>query len=227
MPSAVNSLALAAPFGMVGGVNHAGEKGSATRVRLVLQATSPQSVLRAIGPLGPQLMDRYRGEYECSRYAYKDKRVIEYVYHLNAAAGSGEFAFQAMQDGFGIAKDPLIPKLSALQAPLTIVYGDQDCIPLSSGIAVREVHGRTQMYVVRGSGHHMYATHRDAFHRTLMTGLDAVDGVQALPQYERAVEYVPRGRKVMGFLRRLAWQRYVTTRRTATAAASLTAGPLA
>jgi pimeloyl-ACP methyl ester carboxylesterase len=66
----------------------------------LMKLTSPQTMVRMIGPLGPSLMYRFRGGEDAryqSLYGDNDKRVSDYAYHLTVApTGGGDYAFQSL-----------------------------------------------------------------------------------------------------------------------------------
>jgi len=74
-PDYVKRLILVAPFGMERDMGGLAEKMKATgetwtkwAVKKVATSTTPQFLLRMMGPLGPSLLYRFRGQYDESRY---------------------------------------------------------------------------------------------------------------------------------------------------------------
>ncbi len=62
-----------------------------------------------------------RGLDEPSKVALSD-----YVHHLCAGAGSGEYVLNALFVPFGYARRPLLPRLQALTTPTWFLYGAHD-----------------------------------------------------------------------------------------------------
>eukprot|EP00698_Gefionella_okellyi_P008520 TRINITY_DN2112_c0_g1_i1.p1 TRINITY_DN2112_c0_g1~~TRINITY_DN2112_c0_g1_i1.p1 ORF type:complete len:354 (+),score=26.20 TRINITY_DN2112_c0_g1_i1:52-1113(+) len=171
----VDRLILAAPFGVSKQPLFEGRKLPLKwRIaKFIATKTSPQTLLRVAGPFGPKLLHRFRGRYDNGRYDFDDNRVSDYVYHLCAAKGSGEYAFMALQDGIGFAKEPLLDKMQDVQVPMTLIYGEADFIQPSTGYEICKLaRSSCDMHVIPRAAHHAYATHPDQFHSAILNAYD-------------------------------------------------------
>jgi len=136
----------------------------------------PLGLVRWAGPWGPGLVKR-RARYDNSRYDFDDNRVSEYVYHLAAGTRGGDRAFHALHDKHGYAHAPLYDVCRELKVPATLIFGERDFFPPSSGAALQQVlpHDNHRLIVIKGAHHHPYATHADLFHTAVRKGwLDAI-----------------------------------------------------
>ena len=90
---------------------------------------TPGSVVRCFGPVAPgqaafYAEKRFRdgiGLTKAEQGAFGS-----YVYHILAQDGSGEFALPKLLAPGAWAREPLLPALAALKAPVTFIYGEQD-----------------------------------------------------------------------------------------------------
>ncbi|XP_069796942.1 (Lyso)-N-acylphosphatidylethanolamine lipase isoform X2 [Narcine bancroftii] len=126
------------------------------------------AVLRAAGPWGPAMVQRFRPDLK-SKYAdmFQDNSILEYVYHCNAQTPSGEAAFKVLSEAFGWAKRPMLGRIHLIpkEIPITLIYGSRSWIDSSSGERVRSL--RPDSYVktvsIEGASHHVYADRPQEF----------------------------------------------------------------
>lgn len=85
-------------------------------------------LIRLTGPFGPNLVHRYTSR----RFAYLDtddaKDFHDYLYHICAQQGSGEYALGSLLLPGAMAKNPLFDRLANLQMPTTFIYGKEDWV---------------------------------------------------------------------------------------------------
>jgi hypothetical protein len=77
---------------------------------------NPLALLRAVGPLGPWLVQRSRPDFG-QRFAdasLPPNAIFQYLYHLNVQNPAGESAFSAISRQFRWPKRPLLERLLAL-----------------------------------------------------------------------------------------------------------------
>ena len=95
---------------------------------------TPGSVVRCFGPAAPghaafYVEKRFRdgaGLTKAEQGAFGS-----YVYHTLAQEGSGEFALPKLLAPGAWAREPLLPALAALRAPVTFIYGERDwCVQI-------------------------------------------------------------------------------------------------
>ena len=116
------------------------------------------SIIRMLGPLGgANLVTRYSS----SRFANLEKdqlkRFDEYLYHICAQPGSGEYALSRLLLPGAYARLPLSSRLSKLTMPTTFIYGDRDWMDHRHAVkAALSMKVKTKVAVVEEAGHHLY-----------------------------------------------------------------------
>jgi pimeloyl-ACP methyl ester carboxylesterase len=113
--------------------------------------------------------------------SYFDKPVVaDYLYHLCAAPGSGEFAFARLFNESGFAHKPLIASLPSraregVLPPVTLLYGTHDWMDYSAGVETAELinaaGGRAQCLRVAKAGHQLFADNPRDFIDKLKRGV--------------------------------------------------------
>uniref|UniRef100_UPI00398F422E (Lyso)-N-acylphosphatidylethanolamine lipase-like n=1 Tax=Pristiophorus japonicus TaxID=55135 RepID=UPI00398F422E len=144
------------------------------------------AVLRAAGPWGPALVQRFRPDLK-RKYAerFEDDTIVEYVYHCNAQTPSGEAAFKVLSESFGWAKRPMLGRIHLIpkEIPITMIYGSRSWIEPSSGEKVK--HLRSDSYVhtmaIEGASHHVYADRPEEFNAAIAEICDSVEEGSASP----------------------------------------------
>jgi len=163
-PKKVSRLILADPWGVPQRPENT--QGSTTwRGKAVHLAanmvTSPFSILRALGPVGPSLIDRFRPDLKLkfSEYVTDPNIMSSYIYHCNAQAPSGESAFRHLHIPFGWAKLPLVHRLHQIShdIPITAIYGADTWMDINSMYKLLPtLKSRTDMVLLPDAGHHVY-----------------------------------------------------------------------
>jgi len=142
--------------------------------------TSPFSILRAVGPIGPSLVDRFRPDLsdKFSLYFEDPQIVSSYIYHCNAQDPSGESAFWYLQIPFGWAKLPLEKRLDQIPetVPITAIYGEDTWMKYKTFYdMLLNLQTRTEMLLLPHAGHHVYVDAADLFNKAVIaTKQDAV-----------------------------------------------------
>ncbi|KAM3939118.1 (Lyso)-N-acylphosphatidylethanolamine lipase isoform 1-T1 [Leptodactylus fuscus] len=146
----------------------------------VLGRSNPLAVVRAAGPWGPRLVQRFRPDLKRKfEEFFDDDTIMEYIYHCNAQTPSGESAFKTMMEKFGWAKRPMMSRLDLIpkDVPITFVYGAETWIDRNSGEKAKLL--RPDSYVntlaIKGASHHVYADQPRVFNAVVEEICDAVD----------------------------------------------------
>ncbi|GAB6022694.1 hypothetical protein CHUAL_006789 [Chamberlinius hualienensis] len=140
-------------------------------IRLV-QPFNPLAVLRAAGPWGPGLIERFRPDIKAKfSPVVKDEQdvISSYIYHCNAQTPSGETAFKSMTSQIGWAKHPMANRILALKndVPMSFIFGSESWVDKAPGYEIQNKRedSHVAVYVVKGAGHHVYADEPEAFNK--------------------------------------------------------------
>jgi pimeloyl-ACP methyl ester carboxylesterase len=141
---------------------------------------TPFSIIRCAGPWGRNLVTAGVKR----RYATAEDMTLEeketfanYIYHIVAQKGSGEFTLRHLLRPLAYAYDPLMPKLPDMPVPVAFVYGESDWMsPQSGHEAVAKAKEKRRPYsrhdlsvhVIPNGGHMIFIEQPEAFHRTMM-----------------------------------------------------------
>ncbi|KAJ3014671.1 hypothetical protein HKX48_005019 [Thoreauomyces humboldtii] len=152
---------------------------------------TPMTLIRGMGPWGPNLVHRYTTR----RFAYLDESdsndFRDYIYHISAQPGSGEFALSRLLLPGAWARCPLHDRLATLTMPTTFIYGSGDWMDYKSAVSAAQ-HMKVPVRVARvaDAGHHLYMDNPEAFNAALieeMTGRTKgtpIDGVEYVLERE-------------------------------------------
>lgn len=125
---------------------------------------TPQWFIRSMGPMGP----RFVKGYTTRRFPYLDPKegqaFCDYLYHISAAPGSGEYALSSILSPGAWARLPLKPKFSSLKVPTTficifllILDGEEDWMDFQNAEDSRPlIQAPTKVIRVSNAGHHLY-----------------------------------------------------------------------
>ncbi|XP_030016370.1 (Lyso)-N-acylphosphatidylethanolamine lipase isoform X1 [Sphaeramia orbicularis] len=149
-------------------------------IAAVVSLFNPLAVIRAAGPWGPGLVNRFRPDFKRKfEDLFDDDTMTQYIYHCNAQSPSGEVGFRAMSESLGWAKRPMLQRVHLLppSMPLTMLYGAQSWVDSSSGEKVVQIRDETQTRVmlINEASHHVYADQPHAFNRVVESICDSVD----------------------------------------------------
>uniref|UniRef100_A0A3Q2Y6Y7 (Lyso)-N-acylphosphatidylethanolamine lipase n=1 Tax=Hippocampus comes TaxID=109280 RepID=A0A3Q2Y6Y7_HIPCM len=166
-PSRVSHLILVDPWELV-------KRPSPPRwVKAIVSVVSlfnPLAVIRAAGPWGPGLVNRFRPDFKRKfEDLFDDDTMTQYIYHCNAQPPSGEVGFRAMSESLGWAKRPMLQRIHLLPSsmPLTILYGAQSWVDSSSGDKVVQVRSPARTKLINDASHHVYADQPEKFNRVI------------------------------------------------------------
>ncbi|XP_022060806.1 (Lyso)-N-acylphosphatidylethanolamine lipase [Acanthochromis polyacanthus] len=138
----------------------------------VVSLFNPLAVIRAAGPWGPGLVNRFRPDFKRKfEDLFDDDTMTEYIYHCNAQTPSGEVGFRAMAASLGWAKNPMLERVDQLSPsiPVTMLYGAQSWVDSSSGNRVAEIRGQanTRVLLINQASHHVYADQPEQFNKVV------------------------------------------------------------
>lgn len=135
-----------------------------------LKAFNPLWTIRAAGPFGERLVERFRPDItrKFSMLTEEDSKLIpRYIHQCNAQTPSGESGFQTMVEGFGWAKHPMVKRLCEADdsTKMTFIYGAVSWMDSSSGKEVQAARGtnRVSVETIPEAGHHVYSDGADVF----------------------------------------------------------------
>ncbi|XP_029971091.1 (Lyso)-N-acylphosphatidylethanolamine lipase isoform X2 [Salarias fasciatus] len=146
----------------------------------VVSLFNPLAVIRAAGPWGPGLVNRFRPDFKRKfEDLFDDDTMTQYIYHCNAQTPSGEVGFRAMSESLGWAKTPMLHRVHLLPPamPVTMVYGAQSWVDSSSGDSMVQIRGQahTRVVLINGASHHVYADQPEEFNRVVENICKTVD----------------------------------------------------
>ncbi|KAF7643330.1 hypothetical protein LDENG_00241470 [Lucifuga dentata] len=133
---------------------------------------NPLAVIRAAGPWGPGLVNRFRPDFKRKfEDLFDDDTMTQYIYHCNAQTPSGEVGFRAMSESLGWAKRPMLHRIHQLppSMPLTMLYGARSWVDSSSGESVLHIRSpaNTRVQLINDASHHVYADQPEEFNRVV------------------------------------------------------------
>lgn len=184
-PSRVSHLILVDPWGFPERPKVQNQQGQGTDVvkrpspprwvkaiLAVVTLFNPLAVIRAAGPLGPSLVNRFRPDFKRKfEDLFDDDTMTQYIYHCNAQTPSGEVGFRAMTESLGWAKRPMLDRVHQLPAsmPVTLLYGAQSWVDSSSGDRMAQIrnHSNTRVLLINEASHHVYADQPGEFNRVV------------------------------------------------------------
>jgi len=163
-PTKVSRLILADPWGVPQRPEDKPQNNTWRRQAFLLAAnvvTSPFSILRALGPVGPSLIDRFRPDLKLkfTNFISDPNIMSSYIYHCNAQNPSGESAFWHLHIPFGYAKLPLINRLQQVREdiPITAIYGQETWMDINAMYELLpSLKSRTELVLLPNAGHHVY-----------------------------------------------------------------------
>lgn len=143
---------------------------------------TPGSLIRALGPWGPGLVDKYvngRFSMHGQPMSQKERDVFrDYFYHIAAARGSGEYALRHILAPGAWAHEPLHDRLLELDSrvPVTFIYGEHDWMNPAAGKALakeldekrqRQVPTDHEVEVIPDAGHFAFIEQPQLFNAAL------------------------------------------------------------
>ncbi|KAM7401280.1 hypothetical protein PAMA_005458 [Pampus argenteus] len=149
-------------------------------IAAVVSLFNPLAVIRAAGPWGPGLVNRFRPDFKRKfEDVFDDDTMTQYIYHCNAQSPSGEVGFRAMSESLGWAKRPMLQRVHLLppSVPLTMLYGAQSWVDSSSGDKVVQIRSQahTKVLLINEASHHVYADQPEEFNRVVKNICNSVN----------------------------------------------------
>ncbi|CAG8440143.1 3047_t:CDS:2 [Diversispora eburnea] len=122
---------------------------------------TPQLLMRLVGPFGPSLISQYTSR----RFANLDEQdridLHDYLYHVSAAPGSGEYALSRILAPGAYARKPLIQRYSN--------HGEEDWMDYREAIkASVKMNVPTKVIQIPHSGHHLYIDNPEEFDKAVI-----------------------------------------------------------
>jgi len=112
----------------------------------------PQRIVRIAGFLGPRIIRKFKGHL-VDWYPYDDdKIVLDYLYHLTAGSGSGEFATTKLMTTRGWLYN-IQDELSSIKASSLVVCGRDDYLLFESEELYSLLKCPKDISVINGAGH--------------------------------------------------------------------------
>jgi pimeloyl-ACP methyl ester carboxylesterase len=138
-------------------------------------SSSPMTLLRAAGPVGPSLIQKLRPDLVSKfsqHFPAGSRAALDYIYHVNAQFPSGEEAFAALQlpGSFTWAAKPLVNRLPALDPSVGVsfLYGEHTWMDKWIGLHLKDILGqRAQFAILPDAGHHIYVDNPADFNKAV------------------------------------------------------------
>ncbi|XP_073705319.1 (Lyso)-N-acylphosphatidylethanolamine lipase [Garra rufa] len=146
----------------------------------VFSLFNPLAVIRAAGPWGPGLVNRFRPDFKRKfEDLFDDDTMTQYIYHCNAQSPSGEVGFKAMSESLGWAKRPMVQRVHLLppSMPVSMLYGALSWVDASTGHTVAQIRDKslTTITLIEDASHHVYADQPEEFNRVVENICNTVD----------------------------------------------------
>ncbi|KAJ1920490.1 hypothetical protein IWQ60_006993 [Tieghemiomyces parasiticus] len=139
---------------------------------------SPQWFVRALGPLGHTLIRRFCSDGPKSLDPDEVARLNDYVFHLAALPGSGEYAYTALLTPYAFARRPLRHRVNpqTLTVPCVVMFGEHDWINMGGAEAmVRGLPGDSRVVYFSGANHTAMLENPSEFNQFVLEELGYVD----------------------------------------------------
>ncbi|KAJ3272740.1 hypothetical protein HDV01_005268 [Terramyces sp. JEL0728] len=118
---------------------------------------TPMSIIRTLGPAGPSLVRKYTSRRFAHLAEEENKSLEDYIYHISAQSGSGEYALARLLKPGAWARNPLHHRVHELKMPTSFIYGDQDWMDHRYALlSTVNFTSPVKVAVVANSGHHLY-----------------------------------------------------------------------
>lgn len=125
---------------------------------------TPQCFVRWFGPLGPSCVRQYVSRRLPTLPAADVLLFSEYMYHMTADVGSGEYALGTLMRPGAWAKEPLHDRLQELEMPVAFIYGSDDWMDYRHAQeAAAQIKVPVKIIRVPNSGHQLYLENPVAF----------------------------------------------------------------
>ncbi|ORX48515.1 alpha/beta-hydrolase [Hesseltinella vesiculosa] len=129
---------------------------------------TPMSIVRAAGPFGASLVNRYTSRRFAHLTTEEQHELYDYIYQITSDKGSGEYALAAILKPGAYARRPLFSRLAGLKMPTIFVYGEDDWMDYRAAEeAQKTMKVPTKVLRVPYGGHHMYLDNPDGFNEAM------------------------------------------------------------
>jgi pimeloyl-ACP methyl ester carboxylesterase len=136
---------------------------------------TPQSVVRGLGPWGPNLVNKYAGARFGGKYGSgatltddESKLLSDYMFHTLAAKASGELCLKYIFSLGALARTPLVDSAPDWKVPTSFIYGFEDWMHYTGAIAARErMKVPCEILRVPQGGHFVFLDNAPKFHESL------------------------------------------------------------
>ncbi|KAI8819567.1 Alpha/Beta hydrolase protein [Fimicolochytrium jonesii] len=150
---------------------------------------TPMTVIRSAGPWGPGLVKGYTDR----RFSYLDetdaKDFRDYIFHISAQPGSGEFALSRLLLPGAYARIPLHDRLAKLKMPTVFLYGSHDWMDYRFAVAAAEhMKVPTRIARIAGAGHHLYLDNAVGFNNAMIAEMRGRKKGVRVPDVEYVLE---------------------------------------
>ncbi|CAK9148247.1 unnamed protein product [Ilex paraguariensis] len=182
-PEHIKHLILVGPVGFTSETEHKSEW--LTRFRATWKGAvinhlwesnfTPQKIIRALGPWGPDLVRRYTSARFGTRSTgdvlteEESRLMTDYVYHTVAAKASGELCLKYIFSFGAFARKPLLHSASEWKVPTTFIYGFQDWMDFQGAQEARN-HMKVPCEIIRvpQAGHFVFIDNPTGFHSAVL-----------------------------------------------------------
>ncbi|KAI7892042.1 Alpha/Beta hydrolase protein [Mucor mucedo] len=129
---------------------------------------TPMSIVRMIGPFGPNLVHTYTSRRFAHLKESEQHDLYDYLYQITSSTGSGEFALAAILAPGAFARKPLFHRLADLKVPTVFIYGEQDWMDYRAAEKAKKFM-KVPVKVIRipEGGHHMYLDNPEVFNEAV------------------------------------------------------------
>ncbi|OMJ24692.1 putative cardiolipin-specific deacylase, mitochondrial [Smittium culicis] len=128
---------------------------------------SPQSLVRFFGRLGPIFTNKYASKFT-NLPKHEIKLLSDYLYHVSAQRGSGEYAIGVILKPFAYARMPLINRIDGIKVPTYFMYGDRDWMDYDTGVELsNKISPHSQVFKLENAGHNMHLDNPEEFNNVV------------------------------------------------------------
>ena len=145
---------------------------------------TPQSVVRTLGPWGPKMCRGYVNRRMADNGIIDKELIGDYIYHVSAQAGSGEFALNEILEPGAWARRPLADRLGHLVVPTHFIYGSHDWMDYRAAVEVcsgpmGERGAQASVLRVADAGHMLTCDNPHGFNAAVLACVDLLPSTVA------------------------------------------------
>ncbi|KAJ7556332.1 hypothetical protein O6H91_05G078800 [Diphasiastrum complanatum] len=136
---------------------------------------TPQSIIRSIGPWGPNLVRKYTGARFGTHASgkmldeHESTLLSDYLYHTLAARASGELCLKYIFSLGALARSPLLTRAPEWKVPTTFIYGVDDWMDYHGALeASKHMNVPSEIFRVCQAGHFVFLDNPPAFHLAVL-----------------------------------------------------------